>query len=203
MASYGSLIQSFNRWLLATFSAESIVEGETFAVRKPTISGLSLGPKESAIDQILGIKTRTTNTCSACDHLVARDGSLNVIDVQYLRKPVISTLTELLRSSFLRESSTKATCPSCKQFVTHSSRRVIEGDVEDSLPAVLSVNAMITTSEVFAMWQDKPAKGGVGAKHFMPRQISVRKQNNGELCFEEDGNGLVYDVTVCHSHNQS
>lgn len=85
-APYGSLIQSFNRWLLATFSSEAIVDGETFAVRKPSMSTLSLGSKESAIDQVLGIRTRTTNACSSCDSVASREGTLHVIDIQYLRK---------------------------------------------------------------------------------------------------------------------
>lgn len=79
---YGSLIQSLNRWLLSTFSNEAIIGDETLAVRKMG----EVSPKESAIDQILGIRTRTTNTCSACNHLTSREGSLHVIDLQYTRK---------------------------------------------------------------------------------------------------------------------
>jgi hypothetical protein len=86
LAPCGTLIQNFNRWLLATFSVEAVVEGEIFTVRNPPLVDLSLGASESAIDQILGIKTRTTNTCSACGHVASREGSLNVIDIQYLRK---------------------------------------------------------------------------------------------------------------------
>lgn len=86
MAPYGSMIQSVNRWLLGTFSVESVVAGTTFAVRKPSLSGLSLASKDSAIDQVLGIQTKTTNTCSACDYIGSREGTLTVIDIQYLRK---------------------------------------------------------------------------------------------------------------------
>lgn len=46
------------------------------------------------------------------------------------------------------------------------------------------------------MWQDKPAKGGVEGRKFLPRQIVVRKDEDGELVFAEDGDGLTYHVTV-------
>lgn len=204
-APYGSLIQSFNRWLLSAFSAEAIVNGETFAVRRSSMAGLKLSAKESAIDQVLGIRTRTTNTCSACDHVASREGSLHVIDMQYLRKvsfpstlliqPSETKFTDLLRTSLLRESTTKATCSSCKQFVPLASRRIIDGELADSLPAVLSVNAMVSTPDVFEIWRDKLVEEGKSIP-FLPKHIVASADENGEVRFSDEGEGIVYDVTV-------
>ena len=104
--------------------------------------------------------------------------------------------TELLRTSLLRESTTKATCSSCKQFVPLASRRIIDGVMEDSLPAVISVNAMVSTPEVFNVWKDGPVKGGVEGSRFLPKQVVLSEDDQGELRFNEEGEGLVYDVTV-------
>jgi PAB-dependent poly(A)-specific ribonuclease subunit 2 len=82
---YGSLIQSFNRWLMSTFSAEALVEGETFDVRPPVIENLSLAPP-SAIEQVLGIETVTTNTCLNCGYVATRNATLNTVDLAYPKK---------------------------------------------------------------------------------------------------------------------
>jgi PAB-dependent poly(A)-specific ribonuclease subunit 2 len=111
-------------------------------------------------------------------------------------QPLETKFAELLRTSLLRESSTKATCASCKQFVPLASRRIIDGELEDSLPAVLSVNAMVSTPEIFGLWQDKPTRGGAPAPRFLPKQLVIRADDAGEIAFAEEGEGLVYDVTV-------
>lgn len=85
-APYGSLIQKFNRWLLSTFSTESVVEGETFSLRGKGLEHLSLVSAPSAIDQIVGMNTTTTSTCQACDFVASRDTTIHAIDLAYPRK---------------------------------------------------------------------------------------------------------------------
>jgi hypothetical protein len=54
---------------------------------------------------------------------------------------------------------------------------------------------MINTPDIFSMWQDRPAKGGE-SKRFLPSEIYVRSRDTGEATFAEDGEGIVYDITV-------
>jgi PAB-dependent poly(A)-specific ribonuclease subunit 2 len=83
---YGSLIQSFNRWLLSTFSAAAVVDGETFALRPDSLDHLSLGATPSAMDQVLGIRTKTTNTCQNCGFVSSREATVHAVDLQYPKK---------------------------------------------------------------------------------------------------------------------
>ena len=82
---YGSLIQSFNRWLMSTFSAEASVDGETFDVRPSSLENMSL-TTPSAIEQVLGIETVTTNTCLNCGFVATRNAILNTVDLSYPKK---------------------------------------------------------------------------------------------------------------------
>lgn len=83
-APYGSLIQNFNRWLLSTFSGESVVEGESLNLRSG-LEGISL-ESPSAIDQVLGLNTRTTNTCTSCGFVSTRHSTLHAVDLAYPKK---------------------------------------------------------------------------------------------------------------------
>jgi PAB-dependent poly(A)-specific ribonuclease subunit 2 len=82
---YGSLIQSFNRWLMSTFSAEAVVDGESFDIRPSGLENLSLAVP-SAIEQVLGIETTTTNTCMNCGFVATRNTTLNTVDLSYPKK---------------------------------------------------------------------------------------------------------------------
>jgi PAB-dependent poly(A)-specific ribonuclease subunit 2 len=84
-APYGSLIQNFNRWLMSTFSGEAMVEGKSFNVRPTSMEALELD-SQSAIDQVLGIETVTTNTCLNCGFVMTRPATLNTIDLAYPKK---------------------------------------------------------------------------------------------------------------------
>jgi len=83
---HGSLIQNFNRWLLSTFSAEVVVDGETFNLRPTGLDALNLGSTASAIDQIVGISTITTNTCQSCGFVTSRDATIHAVDLAYPKK---------------------------------------------------------------------------------------------------------------------
>jgi len=104
---YGSLIQSFNRWLMSTFSAEAVVDGESFDIRRSSLENLSLAAP-SAIEQVLGIETTTTNTCMNCGYVATRNTTLNTVDLSYPKKVsriFVSALT--LRPAMLPPSPTR------------------------------------------------------------------------------------------------
>ncbi|WWD08075.1 hypothetical protein V865_006185 [Kwoniella europaea PYCC6329] len=161
-APYGSLIQNFNRWLLSTFSTESIVDGETFEIRTKDIQDLSLKgsdevQKASAIDQVLGVQIKTTNTCRSCGFVSERDTTLHAVDLIYPKKTSTGTgrpkFDDVLKSSIFRENTTKAVCSNCKSFAPLDSKRTLNSD-RDQLPPVLSVNAMMTSNDLYEIWKN-------------------------------------------------
>jgi PAB-dependent poly(A)-specific ribonuclease subunit 2 len=180
---YGSLIQNFNRWLLSTLSWESIVNGETPNIRQPTMSSLSIENSPSAIDQVLGTRMRTANTCSACQATVTRETVMHVLDVQYPRKANAS-FCEVLQNSIVRDTDTKATCSSCKRFIKILSKRSLAGEQGEALPPVLSINANAATAEVESLW-----KTG-----YLPTRFVVSDQDG--VTFAMEGSGMAYNLKV-------
>ncbi|WVQ97692.1 PAB-dependent poly(A)-specific ribonuclease subunit PAN2 [Kwoniella sp. CBS 9459] len=191
-APYGSLIQNFNRWLLSTFSTEATIDGVSFDLRPKGIDRLSLDGDTlsvSAIDQVLGVKIKTTNTCKSCGFVSSRDSTLHAVDMIYPRKaPKTPRFAEILRSSIYRESTTKAVCSNCKSFAPLESKRVLSSDVKDPLPPVLSINAMINTPDLYDYWRDKPEG------RFLPSTIGFNVRDKGGLTVNEKGDGVLYDV---------
>ena len=56
-----------------------------------------------------------------------------------------------LRYSLLRQTTHKATCQSCKQFTSFSSKRSISSR---DLPPILAVNAGVYSAESLEIWLD-------------------------------------------------
>jgi len=199
---YGSLIQNFNRWLLSTFSTEAIVEGWNADIKPKDIANLSLRPaaKPSVIDQVLGIELKTTNTCQSCGFVATRHGTLQAVDLAYPRKPAEApSFPELLRSSIIRETSTRAACSNCKQFAPLLSQRVLADPSSKGLPPVISVNAMISGPEVFEVWKDKRKAGET--VQYLPSRVGFKMTESGDM--EIDDTGVVYEVKVGWSRNGS
>ncbi len=188
------MIQNFNRWLLSTFSAEAVVEGETFDIRPREMGSFSLGDPPSIIDQVVGIDTRTTNTCQSCGFVTSRDATIHAVDLAYPRKAADApNFAELLRASIIRESSTRATCSNCRQFAPLESKRVLAAGPHSSLPPVLSVNAMVASPEVFGVWRDR---GKAETEYFLPKEVTFRSLPGGDLVIAEGKDGIRYEVRV-------
>lgn len=181
--SYTSMIQNLNRWLLSTFSAESVVaDVEDVRVKRRDVADLVLADKgsESMIDQILGLPMRTTNTCANCGHTTQRETTLHTIDLIYPKEAGPDTaFTELLQSGVMRETTTRATCVNCKMFASLNSKRNISRGGESSLPSVLSVNAMATTAEQRLVWQDQLVNKEM--RFFLPTTIDIGVTSDGSV----------------------
>lgn len=177
-----SLIQNFNRWLLSTFSAESMVDGETPTVRASEMADLTLEASPSAINQILGIELKTTNTCQKCNHSSSRLATTQAVDLTYTKKSPDLSFPEILRSSISRETATRATCSQCKSFSGLLSRKVLANPTS-GLPSVLSVNTMISSAETFDLWK---------TPGFLPSRLGFSPTVDGELIVDDDG--VMYQV---------
>ncbi|EKC98272.1 hypothetical protein A1Q2_07286 [Trichosporon asahii var. asahii CBS 8904] len=196
-----TLIQNFNRWLLSTFTTEAVVEGQSFQMR-PSLDKLSLDAASStsttsAINQVLGVDVKTTNTCLSCKHVSVRASTLQAIDLAYPRKPTSATpFPEALRNAIIKSSSTKASCSNCRAFAPLDSKRDLASSPEESLPPVLSVNAMVSTPEQLEVWKDRTEGGKV--KHYLPPRVAFRTDERGEIVasadVEEGKGGIVYEV---------
>lgn len=195
-----TLIQNFNRWLLSTFTTEAIVNGQSFEMR-PSMERLNLDTANpatplSAINQVLGVDVKTTNTCLSCKHVSTRKSTLQAVDLSYPRKPTNATpFPETLRNAIIKTSSTKASCSNCKAFAPLDSKRDLASSPEDSLPPVLSVNAMVSTPEQLEVWKNKTEGGRT--KHYLPARVAFRTDDQGEF-IADDGEGteggIVYEV---------
>ncbi|KAL7423333.1 poly(A)-specific ribonuclease [Cryptotrichosporon argae] len=187
----GTLIQNLNRWLLSIFSLEAVVNGETFAIRKSTMDGSNLNGPVSAINQIVGINVSTVNTCQSCGHVSAREAVQQAVDLAYPRRAAdVGSFAELVGASLVRDASTKATCPACKQFAYLESKRTLAGALDAALPPVLAVNAGAASAEMAEVWKDRYEGGKL--KRFLPRRVGF-KMDNGELVASDDGD-IVYEV---------
>ena len=200
MPQFGSLIQNFNRWLLSTISTESAVEGQRTDIRPKDLADMSLdnSPTPSTIDQVLGLDLKTTNTCQACGHVATRSATLQAVDLAYPRKlSDAPPFAELLRSSIIRETSTRAACSHCKQFAPLLSQRVLARPNDKGLPPVISVNAMVSGPEVFEIWKDKQ-KGKVTTR-YLPDRVAFKPTEDGDIKVDEEG--VVYEVKVGYRYD--
>lgn len=221
-----TLIQNFNRWLLSTFTTEAVVDGKSFQMRQadaPSMDKLSLDEKKqdqqnqnqstqttstSAINQVLGVDVKTRNTCLSCKHVSVRESTLQAVDLSYPRKPTSAVpFPDALRNAIIKSSSTKASCSACKAFAPLESKRDLASTPEESLPPVLSVNAMVSTPEQLEIWKDR-TEGGK-AKHYLPPRVAFKTDAKGEVVAsavedsDHDGEqgeqdkqtqGIVYEV---------
>ncbi|TIB23248.1 hypothetical protein E3P77_01775 [Wallemia ichthyophaga] len=177
-AAYGSMIQSFNRFLLEQMSVESW----TFQPCPQVCNNGNMSP----ISQLLGIESLSVSMCTdGCGSRSVRKGVTHVIELMYPRKtlsneaPLPVDFSSILRGSIIRDSLAKHVCPVTKQFVPLHSRRIIS-TFESQFPAVLSINAGVHSKENLDVWL-KPAKQpgespyGPRPQHFLPLRFGIRR----------------------------
>lgn len=183
------------------------MEGATFKVKASTAIGSVAPETPSAIDQILGIMTTTTNKCLGCGHVSKRSATLQAVDLTYPKKvsrghpgfrtdrqAVETSFGDLVRSAILRENSTKATCSNCKLFAPLESIRRLAGPPSQILPSVISVNAAVSTPEIFEVWRDK-RKAGTSTQ-FLQKQVSFLPTDENTFSVGEGEGAVVYEVKV-------
>jgi PAB-dependent poly(A)-specific ribonuclease subunit 2 len=78
----------------------------------------------------------------------------------------------------------KATCQTCKQFSTFSSRRSIPSA---DLPLILAVNASVYNEDNLRYWID------TRTERFLTSTVEVR----GEVEGVDDAESVIYELRVC------
>ncbi|KIJ63245.1 hypothetical protein HYDPIDRAFT_113207 [Hydnomerulius pinastri MD-312] len=95
-----------------------------------------------------------------------------------------TSFPSILRSSLIRRMTHKATCQTCKQFSTFSSRRSIP---TADLPPILAVNANVYNEENLRYWLD-----GRRGERFLGPRVEVR----GDVEGVDDVECVGYELRV-------
>ncbi|KDQ12374.1 hypothetical protein BOTBODRAFT_134946 [Botryobasidium botryosum FD-172 SS1] len=186
---YASMIQLFNRFALEEISAEGNAFPQNPIVR-PTNELVPMGQVAAPITQLLGIDSTTVIVCQNCGAKRTKEGMTHVVDLLYPRKtltnepPVPTDLdfATLMAISLLRDTTYKATCPTCKQLTQLRSRRTTP---VSQLPPLLAVNASVNNDEQLKYWID--GKQGT----FLSPQVDIRSYGEAE---SEDLDVATYEL---------
>lgn len=204
---YGHKIQAFHRFFVDSMT----VEGDTL----PHNPWLLAPPSDTddlasaPITQLFGVDAKFVLSCSNCKTDRKRPHITRMVDLVYPRVVSITTATQcqmctnliiqtpsnesaqetdfasIIRSSILRPSSHRSTCPLCKtKMVTISSTIEI---ATRALPPILAVNAGVFSEDMLKFWRD--------TRHqtFLKPTIEMRGFVNGE----DDPETVVYELRVC------
>lgn len=176
-ASYSTLIQAANQFFISEMSSEALLTPST-----ESLPGQSLGAdgSGSAIEDLFGLRLRTSTTCSSCGSSATRDSKKLLIDLLYPPKALSnetrppSDFYSILRASIVRGNISKTLCSACRRATHIKVRRQLSTEGGNSaLPALLSINAGVRTALHLDLWQDGPAP----EQHFLPNSFALSATN--------------------------
>ncbi|EGN96198.1 hypothetical protein SERLA73DRAFT_170610 [Serpula lacrymans var. lacrymans S7.3] len=185
---YTHTIQAFHRFLIDHLSLEgNVFPHNPVIVKHPSFQPDVYSPAAAPVTQLLGIDAKNIITCMSCKAVRGKENMTHIIDMVYPRKitssdpPYAADFTSVLRSSLIRQMSHKATCQTCKQFATFSSRRSIP---TRDLPPILAVNASVYNEENLKFWLDNRNQT------FLKPQIEMQGQVEGV----DDPDVVIYEL---------
>ncbi|KAG6379196.1 ubiquitin carboxyl-terminal hydrolase-domain-containing protein [Boletus reticuloceps] len=201
---YAHMIQSFHRFLIDHLSSEgnsfphnpvifrhppSHMASTAFQADTHPITNTSFSPAAAPVTQLLGIDAKNIIVCLSCKAVREKENMTHVVDMIYPRKPLPNELppqaafADILRASLIRQMTHKATCQTCKQFSTFSSRRSIPSA---DLPPILAVNASVYNDDNLKYWMD------TRTGRFLSPTVEVR----GEVEGVDDAESVTYELRV-------
>ncbi|KAK0458455.1 ubiquitin carboxyl-terminal hydrolase-domain-containing protein [Desarmillaria tabescens] len=185
---HGHMIQSFHRFLVDHLSSEgNAFPRNPVLVKRPSYIPDPYNPAAAPITQLMGIDARNVITCMNCKAVRTKENVTHIVDLVYPRKVASNEVqpandfTNILRDSLLRQMTHKATCQTCKQFSTFSSRRSI---ASADLPAILAVNACVNSEDNLKTWMDRRNQT------FLPSRVELQGQVEGV----DDPEKIVYEL---------
>ncbi|KAK0185791.1 ubiquitin carboxyl-terminal hydrolase-domain-containing protein [Armillaria mellea] len=185
---HGHMIQSFHRFLVDHLSSEgNAFPRNPVLVKRPSFIPDSYNPAAAPITQLMGIDARNVITCMNCKVVRTKENVTHIVDLIYPRKAgsnevqPANDFTNILRDSLLRQMTHKATCQTCKQFSTFSSRRSI---ASADLPAILAVNACVNSEDNLKIWMDRRNQT------FLQSHVELQGQVEGV----DDPEKIVYEL---------
>ncbi|KAG1748914.1 PAB-dependent poly-A-specific ribonuclease subunit PAN2 [Suillus paluster] len=182
---YAHMIQSFHRFLVDHLSLEGNAFPHNPRLIHQPFQEDTHSPAAAPITQLLGLDAKNVITCMSCKAVREKENMTHVVDMVYPRRltpsdpPPATDFASILRASLIRQMTHKATCQTCKQFATFSSRRSIPSS---ELPPVLAVNASVYNEENLKLWLDSRQS------RFLSPSVEVR----GEVDGVDEVMGVVY-----------
>ncbi|EJU05749.1 hypothetical protein DACRYDRAFT_46547 [Dacryopinax primogenitus] len=183
---YGTLIQTFQRFLLDQMAVESDKKPDKNPALCKDLRGEPL--TTPSISQLTGLNTTTVATCMQCRATSTKEGVSHAIDLVYPRKGLstepspANDFESILSSSLSRNMTYKATCPTCRNVTISGSRRVLRGR---SLPPILAINAAAQSADNAAYWAD-----GRKGERFLTSTVTAKM----ESILEEGGDVIQVEV---------
>lgn len=179
---YVQKIQAFHRFLVDHLA--SVANASPFNLLSPSFNQRPQSSASSPVTQLLGMDGINVITCSSCKAVRQKPVITHVLDLVYPKKSETNespNFATILKSSLFQQITHKASCQSCKQFTTFTSRRSTSSR---QLPPVLAVNTSVYSDDNFSFWQDSRDST------FLRPQISIGGQVYG--CDDEEK--IHYDL---------
>ncbi|KZT59790.1 hypothetical protein CALCODRAFT_176596 [Calocera cornea HHB12733] len=170
---YGTLIQTFQRFLLDQMTTESDRKPGKNPALCEDLRGHPL--TSSPVTQLTGLNTTTVVTCLQCRATSTKEGISHVVDLVYPRKGLsnepspANDFQSILSSSLTRNMTYKGTCPSCRNVTISGSRRVLHGR---SLPPTLAINAAAQSPDNASYWAD-----GRKGERFLKSKVTAKVES--------------------------
>ncbi|KAG0651296.1 Poly(A)-nuclease deadenylation complex subunit 2 [Hyphodiscus hymeniophilus] len=177
-------------------SLTTMIQGlNRFLLDRITQDYRSIPPHSSAFDQVLATNATTAIRCMNCRSEHTRPGTTFVNDLLYplpklsvrnSRAPKAS-FSQILKSSVERETSSRGWCSRCQRYQSLATRKTIH-----SVPAVLMLNAAITTADAKQYW---------ATPGWLPEEIGVIVDQGQFFCYQGEDLQLhlqrgIHNITV-------
>ncbi|KAG4305310.1 hypothetical protein PORY_001480 [Pneumocystis oryctolagi] len=189
-ASFSSVIQSLNRFLLEKLNEESL---DIYSLNQFNSNNIS------PLARTNGFFSKTITFCS-CGINSIRDSIVFVIDFIYPKitpekNYSLAPFSLILAASINRERQNKAWCSSCHQFRFLTTQRTVS-----NFPCYLNINTMVHTQEHWKYWSSKgwiPTK--IGLSHHLGKVVcfqgkDIDKKINDEGLTIYNLKGIVVEI---------
>ncbi|CAG8983942.1 hypothetical protein HYALB_00006910 [Hymenoscyphus albidus] len=166
-----------------------------FLLERITHDYRSVPPYAPALDHVLATSATTAIRCMNCRNEHTRPGTTFVNELLYplpkiavrsARAPKVS-FCQILKSSVERETTSRGWCSRCQRYQSLATKRTIH-----SVPAVLMLNAAITTPEAKQLW---------ATPGWLPEEIGVIVDQGQFFCYQGEDLKLhlqrgIHNITV-------
>jgi PAB-dependent poly(A)-specific ribonuclease subunit 2 len=174
-----SMIQGLTRFVLDRISSDYSRVSPASTTLEQSLFGLT-GPisQDDILSGVLATSATTSIRCMNCRNEITRKSPTNVNDLIYpMQKPLPRggratrvTFSQVLKLSVEKETTSKGWCSTCHKYQTVQSRRTIY-----NIPAVLTLNAAITSQEHRRLW---------ATPGWLPEEIGVIVEQGQFFCYE-------------------